>query len=90
MDDQDVVFDPEDQAIGVVNADAPPACPVALERFGLAEAGVPVAVNALEQEMQAAQGLAIPRFPCLELLPGDVRPEFLHGGKFSSSWEFPL
>ena len=45
MDDQDVVFDPEDQEICVVNANAPPARPVAFERFGLAEAGVSVAVN---------------------------------------------
>lgn len=40
--------------------------------------------------MQTAQGFAITGFPFLELLPGDVRPELLHGGKFSSLWEFPL
>ena len=89
MDDQDVVFDPEDQAICVVNANAPPARTVAFERFGLTETGVSVAVNALEQEMQTAQGLAVAGLPFLELLPSDVRPELLHAGTFSSSWEFP-
>ena len=61
----------------------------AYERFGLNETGVSVAVNALEQEMQTAQGLAVAGLPFLELLPSDVRPELLHGGKFSFSWEFP-
>lgn len=85
MDDQDVVFDFENQAIGVVNADAPPPRSVAFEGFGLAKTGVSVAVNTLEKQVQTAQGLAVPRFPFLELLPGDVRPELLHGGKFSLS-----
>ena len=40
--------------------------------------------------MQTPQGLAVKRFPVLELFPGDVRPKLLHGDAFSSLPEFPV
>ena len=44
----------ENEAIGIIDSCAPPPCAIALERFGLAETGVSVAVDALEYQMQTA------------------------------------
>ena len=56
---KDVLVYFKNEAIGIIDSCAPPPCAIAPEGFGLAETGVSVAVDALEYQMQTAQGLAV-------------------------------
>lgn len=46
---EDVLVDSENETVGGVNSGAPPSGSIPFEGFWLAEAGISVAVNALEK-----------------------------------------
>ena len=56
---EDVLVDSENETVGGVNSGPPPSCAIPFEGFRLTEAGISVAVNALEKQMQTPQGLAV-------------------------------
>ena len=58
-----------DETVGVVDAVTPEAVKV-LQRFGLADAGVAVALNVLDEGVDALQGLLVFQLPARVFIPG--------------------
>lgn len=74
-----IVDDSKDDAVGLVDADTPPAAQVVAQRFGVADAGCAVAVDALEKLVDALERLGILTLPGKVLLPGILVPDLTHG-----------
>lgn len=71
-------FEFVDQAVGVVDAAAPEAFPGA-QGFGFAQAGMAVALDVLDQEIDAFEGLFVFLLPLGVFLPGAGRKQDVHG-----------
>jgi len=75
-----VVGQAEDDPVLAVDAYAPPSGQVVLQGFGIADAGIPVALNALDERVDSFERSSI-------ILPGEVVrpslvvPDFMHGQK---------
>ena len=81
-----------DETVGVVDAATPVAVKV-LQRFGLADAGVAVALNVLDEGVDALQGLLVFQLPARVFIPGAWGEDDLHRGlpyASMSSWACPL
>ena len=78
-DDKEAVFDLEDDAVLLVDADAPPAGVIATKRFWAADAGRAVALNALDELVDAPKRLSVMRLPLDVIGPSRVKPKLFHG-----------
>ena len=81
-----------DETVGVVDAATPVAVKV-LQRFGLADAGVAVALNVLDEGIDALQGFLVFQLPARVFIPGAWGEDDLHRGfpyASMSSWACPL
>lgn len=80
-----------DKAVGVVDASAPVAIPV-LERFGLADSRVPIALNILNERVDPLQSLLVFKLPARVFVPSAGRKDDLHKETpyaSISSWTLP-
>ena len=78
IDLKDAVFNGEDETVNVVYSHAPLPGKIALERFRLADAAITVALNALEDHVDALKRLLVSRLPFCVFRPRFVVPELLH------------
>ena len=72
------VDESEYYSVSFVDADTPPACKVAFERFRLPYAIVAVAVNAFEKVVYSLESLLVAALPVRIFLPCPVVLELLH------------
>ena len=78
IDLKDAVFNGEDEPVNVVYSRAPLPGKIALERFRLADAAISVALNALEDHVDALKRFLVPRLPFCVFSPRFVVPELFH------------
>lgn len=78
--DEDAIVYSEDESVRFVDSDAPPSREITLERLGLADARIAVAINALNERVDSLERLAVASRPVLQLLPREVRPQLSHSG----------
>ena len=83
-DDEEPIHDLEDDAVLFVDADAPPAGAIATKRFWVADAGRAVALNALDELVDAPKRLPVLRLPTDVIGPSRVKPKLFHG--HASGW----
>ena len=69
----------EDDAVGLVDADTPPAAQVVAERLRIADAGDAVAVDALQKQVDALESLGVLSLPSKIFFPSIVMPDLTHG-----------
>ena len=70
--------DAEDDSVFLINAYTPPAAEVALKRFGIADAGRSIAVDALKKQIDALERLGILSLPVKIFFPGTFMPDLTH------------
>ena len=78
VDLEDAVFYGEDEPVRGVYSHTPFSGKIALERFRFADAAISIALNALENHIDALKRLFVSRLPFRVFCPRFVVPELLH------------
>ena len=78
IDFQGVVRNSEHDSVGGIDTDTPFPGKVALERFGLADAIIAIAVDALHKHLDPLRHSRIALNDVAELIPGFVVPNLFH------------
>ena len=75
-------LDAEDDTVGLVDADTPPAAQVVAKGFWIADAGDAVTVDALQEQVDVLERLGVLSLPDEIFYPGIVVPDLTHESDF--------